>query len=106
MARNYVPAPFSIYRTIFKLEPASILTVRPNARPQSEPMHAERYEVPEATQCAIAECKARGGRIVAVGTTTVRTLESWARSGEAAMRSVCSVTPASPAAPQAAPTDR
>jgi asparagine synthase (glutamine-hydrolysing) len=43
MARNYVPAPFSIYRTIFKLEPASILTVRPNARPQSEPMHAERY---------------------------------------------------------------
>jgi asparagine synthase (glutamine-hydrolysing) len=43
MARNYVPAPFSIYRTIFKLEPASILTVRPNARPQSEPMRAERY---------------------------------------------------------------
>ncbi|VTU17972.1 tRNA preQ1(34) S-adenosylmethionine ribosyltransferase-isomerase QueA [Variovorax sp. PBL-E5] len=46
-------------------------------------MHAERYEVPEATQRAIAEAKARGGRIVAVGTTTVRTLESWAKSGEA-----------------------
>ncbi len=46
-------------------------------------MHAERYEVPEATQRAIADCKARGGRVVAVGTTTVRTLESWARSGEA-----------------------
>jgi S-adenosylmethionine:tRNA ribosyltransferase-isomerase len=46
-------------------------------------MHAERYEVPPATQQAIAECKARGGRVVAVGTTTVRTLESWAASGEA-----------------------
>lgn len=44
-------------------------------------MHAERYEVPEATQHAIAACKARGGRVVAVGTTTVRTLESWAQSG-------------------------
>jgi len=46
-------------------------------------MHAERYEVPSGTQSAIAEAKARGGRIVAVGTTTVRTLESWAKSGEA-----------------------
>jgi S-adenosylmethionine:tRNA ribosyltransferase-isomerase len=46
-------------------------------------MHAERYEVPEATQHAIAEAKARGGRVVAVGTTTVRTLESWASSDEA-----------------------
>jgi S-adenosylmethionine:tRNA ribosyltransferase-isomerase len=44
-------------------------------------MHSEWYEVPEATQDAIAACKARGGRIVAVGTTTVRTLESWAQTG-------------------------
>ena len=41
-------------------------------------MHSEWYEVPATTQRAIADCKARGGRIVAVGTTTVRTLESWA----------------------------
>ena len=46
-------------------------------------MHAERYAVPQATQRAIAECHARRGRIVAVGTTTVRTLESWAVTGEA-----------------------
>jgi S-adenosylmethionine:tRNA ribosyltransferase-isomerase len=46
-------------------------------------MHSEWYEVPEATQQAIADTRARGGRVVAVGTTTVRTLESWARSGEA-----------------------
>jgi S-adenosylmethionine:tRNA ribosyltransferase-isomerase len=43
-------------------------------------MHREWYDVPAATQQAIAETKARGGRIVAVGTTTIRTLESWARS--------------------------
>ena len=33
-------------------------------------------ELPEATVSAIAACKARGGRVVAVGTTTVRVLES------------------------------
>ena len=44
-------------------------------------MHAEWYDVPEATRAAIAACRARGGRVLAVGTTTVRTLESWAASG-------------------------
>ena len=43
-------------------------------------MHSEWYEVPKATQQAVADCRARGGRILAVGTTTVRALESWARS--------------------------
>jgi S-adenosylmethionine:tRNA ribosyltransferase-isomerase len=43
-------------------------------------MHSEWYSIPAATLQAIADCKARGGRVVAVGTTTVRTLESWARS--------------------------
>jgi S-adenosylmethionine:tRNA ribosyltransferase-isomerase len=45
-------------------------------------MHHERYAIPPETLQAIADCRARGGRVVAVGTTTVRTLESWARSGE------------------------
>jgi S-adenosylmethionine:tRNA ribosyltransferase-isomerase len=56
-------------------------------------MHAERYEIPESTQRAIAEAKARGGRIVAVGTTTVRTLESWAKSGEASGDTRIFITP-------------
>jgi S-adenosylmethionine:tRNA ribosyltransferase-isomerase len=43
-------------------------------------MHSEWYQVPQTTIDAIAACKARGGRVVAVGTTTVRTLESWAKS--------------------------
>ena len=42
-------------------------------------MHAEWCEVPEATAAAIAAARARGGRIVAVGTTVLRTLESRAR---------------------------
>ncbi len=45
-------------------------------------MHSEWYEVPPLTQQAIQECRDRGGRVVAVGTTTVRTLESWALSGQ------------------------
>jgi S-adenosylmethionine:tRNA ribosyltransferase-isomerase len=48
-------------------------------------MHHERYAIPDDTLQAISACKARGGRIVAVGTTTVRTLESFAKrvaSGE------------------------
>jgi len=39
-------------------------------------MHFERYEVSPAAAAAIADCRQRGGRVVAVGTTVVRTLES------------------------------
>lgn len=46
-------------------------------------MHAERYAVPESTQQAIAATKRAGGRVVAVGTTVCRALESWAASGAA-----------------------
>lgn len=45
-------------------------------------MHHERYAIPEATIQAIAACKASGGRVVAVGTTTVRTLETFAKTGQ------------------------
>ena len=44
-------------------------------------MHAERYRVPPETTDAIRETRSRGKRIVAVGTTVVRTLEAWAREG-------------------------
>jgi S-adenosylmethionine:tRNA ribosyltransferase-isomerase len=56
-------------------------------------MHREWYEVPEATQQAIADCKARGRQVVAVGTTTVRTLESWAQSGQASGDTQIFITP-------------
>jgi S-adenosylmethionine:tRNA ribosyltransferase-isomerase len=44
-------------------------------------MHVERVVVPAATCEAVRECRARGGRVVAVGTTAVRALESAALQG-------------------------
>ena len=44
-------------------------------------MHAEWVDVPPETVAKIQETKARGGRIIAVGTTVVRSLEAAAQSG-------------------------
>ena len=43
-------------------------------------MHAEHYDIPEATATLIRETKAAGGRIVSVGTTCCRTLEAAAQT--------------------------
>lgn len=56
-------------------------------------MHSEWYEVPEATQFAIEQARRRGARVVAVGTTTVRTLESWAASGNSSGDTSIFITP-------------
>ncbi len=45
-------------------------------------MHSERYTIPQATVDAIREAKKRGGRVIAVGTTSLRALENVARQGE------------------------
>lgn len=50
-------------------------------RLDDHPMHTEWCECPEETVAAIRETRGRGGRIVAVGTTAARTLETAARSG-------------------------
>lgn len=51
------------------------------ADPAAHVMHAERYEItPQAAQALIAARNA-GRPIIAVGTTTVRTLETWALDG-------------------------
>lgn len=44
-------------------------------------MHRERYEVSDHALAKISEAKAKGGRVIAVGTTAVRALESYASSG-------------------------
>jgi S-adenosylmethionine:tRNA ribosyltransferase-isomerase len=44
-------------------------------------MHSEYIEVPQAVVDAVARARERGGRVVAVGTTSVRALESAARGG-------------------------
>ncbi|MEZ5704214.1 MAG: tRNA preQ1(34) S-adenosylmethionine ribosyltransferase-isomerase QueA [Burkholderiaceae bacterium] len=59
-------------------------------------MHHERYAVPPETVAAIQACRARGGRVVAVGTTTVRTLETWARDGHTQGDTNIFITPGFP----------
>jgi S-adenosylmethionine:tRNA ribosyltransferase-isomerase len=53
-------------------------TFRPvsEARAEDHHIHTEHFRVPAQTADAIAECRERRGRVVAVGTTSVRALES------------------------------
>jgi len=44
-------------------------------------MHSERYAIPESTVSAVSAAQQRGGRVCAVGTTSLRALESAARDG-------------------------
>ncbi len=45
-------------------------------------MHREWLEVGQDVVDAVAACRSRGGRVIAVGTTSVRSLEAAARDGE------------------------
>lgn len=58
-------------------------TFRPVATedPRQHVLDPEPYRVPAETAVAIRSTRERGGRVFAVGTTAVRTLESWARAG-------------------------
>jgi S-adenosylmethionine:tRNA ribosyltransferase-isomerase len=55
-------------------------TFRPIATENIEEhvMHSEWCSIPESTAAAVDSARARGGRVVAIGTTVVRTLESFA----------------------------
>lgn len=49
---------------------------------EAHQMHAEFFHIPAETIQAVQATKARGGRVVAVGTTVARTLEYWAKTGQ------------------------
>lgn len=51
-------------------------------RPDEVPVYPEPFEVPASTCAAIAATRRRGGRVIAVGTTVVRALESASDAGE------------------------
>jgi S-adenosylmethionine:tRNA ribosyltransferase-isomerase len=67
-----------------RLRPATVTlhvgpgTFRPirTARLADHAIDPERFEVPAETEAAIAACRARGGRVIAVGTTVARALET------------------------------
>jgi len=48
-------------------------------RVEDHRMHREWCSIPEVTAAAVADARRIGGKVVAVGTTTVRTLETFAR---------------------------
>ncbi|MEP6599964.1 MAG: S-adenosylmethionine:tRNA ribosyltransferase-isomerase [Actinomycetota bacterium] len=103
---SYVPRrwPLTAYQTVFAREPGSAempsagrpftselvvslvtsgITIAPvtlhagvSSLERGEPPLAERYRVPEATARLVNDTRAAGGRVVAVGTTVTRALES------------------------------
>lgn len=56
-------------------------------------MHSEWYDIPVSTQQALHACRERGGKVWAVGTTSVRSLESWAKTGQAQGDTQIFITP-------------
>ncbi len=48
-------------------------------------MHSEWYRIPQETVDAVAAARARGGRVIAVGTTSLRALESAAAAGHGSL---------------------
>jgi S-adenosylmethionine:tRNA ribosyltransferase-isomerase len=61
-----------------------------------EPPYAEWYSVPESTVRAVAQTQAEGGRVIAVGTTVVRALETVAATGQLAGWTNLVITPGRP----------
>jgi S-adenosylmethionine:tRNA ribosyltransferase-isomerase len=60
---------------------------------EDHPMHTEAYAVPASTWDAVEAVRAAGGRVVAVGTTVVRSLEAAAATGELAGRTDLFIRP-------------
>jgi S-adenosylmethionine:tRNA ribosyltransferase-isomerase len=70
-------------------------TFRPlgTERLEEHRIHSERFEVPESAWAAVKSARARGSRVVAVGTTTVRALESFAAGFGPSGRTELFITP-------------
>jgi len=56
-------------------------------------MHYEWFSIPDATLQAIAKTKKNGGRVIAVGTTSLRALESQAATGQSSGETNLFITP-------------
>jgi S-adenosylmethionine:tRNA ribosyltransferase-isomerase len=78
-------APRGIERTFLTLHvgAGTFAPVR-TERIEDHELHAEWLEVPATACAAVERCRAMGGRVVAVGTTSVRALETAARGGKLA----------------------
>jgi S-adenosylmethionine:tRNA ribosyltransferase-isomerase len=63
------------------------------ADPADHQMHTEAYRISEQTWTACEEARAAGGRVVAVGTTTVRALEAATETGRLEGRTALFIRP-------------
>ena len=72
-------------KIVLHVGPGTFLPVRPECGEdiREHEMHGEVYAIPQATLDAIKTTRENGGRVIPVGTTALRTLETWGRTGEA-----------------------
>ncbi|VWX36397.1 tRNA preQ1(34) S-adenosylmethionine ribosyltransferase-isomerase QueA [Exiguobacterium oxidotolerans] len=68
--KGVILAPLTLHVGLGTFRPVSVDDV------DSHKMHSEYYELPESSAAILRETRARGGRIIAVGTTSTRTLET------------------------------
>jgi S-adenosylmethionine:tRNA ribosyltransferase-isomerase len=68
---------------ILHVGPGTFLPIRPehHADVRAHAMHAEAYAVPQRTLDASAAARQRGNRVIAIGTTALRALETAVRTG-------------------------
>jgi S-adenosylmethionine:tRNA ribosyltransferase-isomerase len=80
---------------VLHVGPGTFLPVRPECSEdvREHQMHGERYSVSEESLGRIKQTRKEGGRVVAVGTTAVRALETVARTGELAGESTLFIYP-------------
>ena len=83
---------------VLHVGPGTFLPMRPDvgADVRQHAMHREPYAIPASTLATLAARRAAGGRVVAVGTTVVRALETYAQSGQAHGDSELFITPGFP----------
>ncbi|MCI0370227.1 MAG: tRNA preQ1(34) S-adenosylmethionine ribosyltransferase-isomerase QueA [candidate division NC10 bacterium] len=76
-ARGVAVAFLTLHVGVGTFKPVRVVEVKQHR------MDPERFRIPEGTARAVKEARGRGGRVMAVGTTTVRALESAADEGGA-----------------------
>ena len=69
---------------VLHVGPGTFRPLAPEAFRQGR-LHGERFELPPETADAVARTRARGGRVIAVGTTTTRVLEARRAPGRGVM---------------------
>lgn len=78
--KGIVIAPLTLHVGLGTFRPVQAETVEEHV------MHAEYYEVPEETARIVNQAKENGGRVIAVGTTSCRTLETVGREHNGKLR--------------------